>query len=398
MAVYTHQLKHWPGFVWDHEKIGPVLAAVRHQQGRLLGRMEGMALQYQAGAHLDMLCLETLRSAEMDGLVLDPEGVRFLVARGLGMETGSPGTSGTEDAAEDGAGDGAEDPVIEGMVGMVLDATQNYMAPLTNERLLGWDAALMPVGYSGDEAVVGYRGAISAGELRGAAGEATGGAIGRAAGGADGGATDRKKVHFQAPDTERLEQEMAKLLRWFNRIGPLDPVIKAGIVHLLFVTIHPFPETNGRIARAVTEMQLARADQGARRYYSLSARIGEERNAYHKILERTARSSPDITEWLEWFVACLGHAIADAQGALAGVAQKSRFWEGHVSASINSRQKRMLNLLLEGFEGPLTSSLWARMANCSQDTAGRDINELVRSGILVKGVAGGRSTSYVLVE
>jgi Fic family protein len=291
------------------------------------------------------------------------------------------------------------DPAIEGMVRMALDATQNYKTPLTNERLIVWDTALMPVGYTGMGAVAGYRGAVNAGELRGGAvGGAAGGAVGEAVGGGAGGSVGGKKVHFQAPDTQRLEQEMAKLLRWFNRIGPLDPVIKAGIAHLLFVTIHPFPETNGRIARAVTEMQLARADQGSRRYYSLSARIREERNAYPKILERTARSSPDITEWLEWFVACLGDAIADAQAALAGAAKKSFFWEGHVSASINSRQKAMLNRLLEGFEGPLTSSLWARMANCSQDTAGRDINELVQLGILVKGVAGGRSTSYVLVE
>lgn len=371
MAVYTHQLKHWPGFVWDHEKIGPGLAAVRYQQGRLLGRMEGMVLPFQAGVQLDTLTLEVLRSGELDGQVLDAAGIRLSVARRLGMDKASPVLV---------------DPVIEGIVGIVADATQNYAAPVTNERLFGWAAALLPVGER--VAVTGYRTGISADSLHGGSDPLHGA----------GGSAGVKKVHFQAPDSQRLEQEMTKLLRWFNRIGSLDPVIKAAITHLLFTTIHPFDESNGRIARAMTEMQLTRADQGARRGYSLSARMWSERDAYHKILERTALSSPDITEWLEWFLACLGHAIADAQGALAGVLQKSRFWEKHLSASINDRQRAMLNRLLDGFEGPLTSSGWARLANCSQDTAGRDINELVELGILAKGVAGGRSTRYVLVE
>ena len=373
MAVYTHQLKHWPGFVWDHEKIGPELAAVRHQQGRLLGRMEGMVFPFQAGVQLDTLTLEVLRSGELDGQVLDAAGVRMSVARRLGMDKESPVLA---------------DPVIEGIVGIVLDATQNHTAPVTNERLFGWAAALSPLGHDGAGSVDSYRTGISADSLRGGAGPLHGAA----------GSADIKKVHFQAPDSQRLEHEMTKLLRWFNRIGPLDPVIKAAITHLLFTTIHPADEGNGRIARAMTEMQLTRADQGARRCYSLSAQMWSERDAYHKILERTALFLPDITEWLEWFLTCLGHAIADAQGALAGVLQKSRFWEKHLSASINVRQREVLNRLLDAIEGPLTSSGWARMANCSQDTAGRDINELVELGILAKGVAGGRSTRYVLVD
>ena len=372
MAVYTHQLKHWPGFVWDHEKIGPGLAAVRYQQGRLLGRMEGMGLPFQAGVHLDTLTREVLSSSELDGQVLDAAGVRLSVTRALGMGKESPVLA---------------DPAIEGMVGIVVDATQNYAVPVTNERLFGWAAALLPLDHSGTLGVDGYRVGVSADATQGGAG------LFQGAAGAGGG----KKVHFQAPDSQRLEQEMTKLLRWFNRIGSLDPVIKAAITHLLFTTLHPFDKSNGRITRAMTEMQLTRADLGARRCYSLSARMRSERDAYHRILEHAALLLPDITEWLEWFITCLGHAIADAQGALAGGLQKSRFWEKHLSASINARQRAMLNRLLDGLEGPLTSSGWARMANCSQDTAGRDINELVELGILAKGVAGGRSTRYVLV-
>jgi Fic family protein len=323
--------------------------------------MDGMGLSFQVEANLNTFVLDVLALGELEGTALDPAAVRSSVARRLGM------------------GDmPAADPVIEALVDTMFNATQHYRAPLTNERLFHWDAVLFPQDGQRKNAGTHYR--DSAG--RDAIHEDHG----------------RKKVHFQAPDSQRLEQEMAKLLRWYNRIGSLDPVIKAGIVHLLFVTVHPFQESNGRIAGVVTDMQLCRADRSAQRFYSLSAQIARERSAYHKILERTVLTSPDITEWLEWFLTCFGQAVAVADETLAGVLRKSRFWSRHRSASLNDRQRRMLDQLLDGFEGKLTTSGWAERMGCSQDSAGRDINELVELGILVKEGAGGRSTRYGLVE
>ncbi|HEY4061822.1 MAG TPA: DUF4172 domain-containing protein [Puia sp.] len=319
MAVYTHQLKNWPGFVWDQEKIAPILAAVRFQQGRLLGRMEGRE--------------EALPS----------EG-------------------------SDQAGAVAE---------IMSDAVRHYSAPLTNERLFHWEA-LLSARSDGLHPGAGNRYRYSAGPdpIQ----EVTG----------------RKKVHFQVPDDQRLEQEMAKLLRWFNRIGSLDPVIKAGIVHLLFVTLHPFAGVNDRIAGAVTEMQLCRADQSARRWYSLSMQMDRDRSVYQRVLDRTHKTSPDITDWLEWFLTCVGQAIAVAEEGMAAGVRKLRFWARHHTVPLNDRQRTMLDQLLDGFEGKLTSSKWAEKMGCSQDSAGRDINELVERGILVKEGAGGRSTRYAL--
>ena len=367
MSRYIYDLPDWPDFQWDQKKLATPLAALRHRQGRLVGRMETLGFSLRAEATLQNLTLEVLKSSEIEGEILDRDQVRSSIARRLGMDIG---------------GLAPADRHVEGVVEMMLDATQNYSAPLTAERLFGWHAALFPTGYSGmSKIAIGRWRDNSKGPM-----QVVSGAYGR------------ERVHFEAPAAKRLEKEMEAFLKWFNGTDQTDPVLRAGLAHLWFVTIHPFDDGNGRIARAVADMALARSEQSSQRFYSMSAQIRTERKTYYEMLEKTQEGGLDVTPWLEWFLGCLDRAFDGTEETLGSVLQKARFWEAHAATPLNDRQRLMLNKLLDGFEGKLTSSKWAKIAQCSQDTALRDILELVNHGILVKDAAGGRSTSYSLAQ
>ncbi len=355
MAIYMYQLPHWPRFVWDQEMISPLVAGIRSRQGRLLGRMEALGFQLKAEANLQTLTLDVLKSSEIEGELLDADQVRSSIARWLGMDI---------------AGLVPSDRHVDGVVEMLLDATQQYQQPLTADRLYGWHSALFPAGRSG---------------MRSAPMQVVSGAMGK------------EKVHFEAPVADRLGEEMRQFINWFNEDKQMDPVIKAGIAHLWFVTVHPFDDGNGRIARAITDMQLARADESAQRFYSMSAQIRKDRKEYYEILESTQKGSMNITNWLGWFLQCLDRALEASSETLASVLKKASFWEKHATTSLNQRQRLMLNKLLDGFEGKLNTSKWAKITKTSPDTALRDIQDLMAKGILEKEEGGGRSTSYILV-
>lgn len=363
---YIHQLDDWPKFTWKHEHIASLLGAVRNRQGRLMGRMEAIGFPLRAEALLQTLTLDVLKSSEIEGEVLDPKQVRSSIARRLGMDIGGIVPS---------------DRHVDGVVEMMLDATQNFDKPLTKDRLVGWHACLFPAGHSGmRKIVVGAWRDNSRGPMQVVSG-----------------VPGRERVHFEAPDAKLLDLEMKNFLDWFNSAVEIDPVLKAGIAHLWFVTIHPFEDGNGRIARAITDMQLARADGSAQRFYSMSVQIRKERNVYYEVLEKMQKNARmDITAWVEWFLACLDRALRLTESTLADVFRKAHFWELHSSESFNERQRMIINKLFDGFEGALTSSKWGKIAKCSQDTALRDILELVKKGVLVKTSAGGRSTNYLL--
>jgi Fic family protein len=365
MAVYIHQRAGWPNFTWDEIILSRLLASVRYRQGRLLGQMEAMGFSLRSEAMLQTLTLDVLKSNEIEGEILNPEQVRSSIARQLGLDIGGLVPSSRN---------------IEGVVEMMLDATQKFNEPLTKERLFGWHAALFPTGHSGI-----YK--ITAGGWR----DSSNGKMQVVSG-----AMGKEIVHFEAPDAGKLEEDMQKMLDWFNGQTSVDPVIKAGIAHLWFVTIHPFDDGNGRIARAIADMQLARADGTAQRFYSMSAQIQAESKAYYTMLEQTQKGTLDITLWLVWFLECLERALIATGETLAVVLNKAKFWDRNAHVSLNKRQHMLLNKLLDGFDGKLTSSKWAKIAKCSQDTALRDIQELVEMGVLVKESAGGRSTSYLL--
>jgi Fic family protein len=364
---YIHELKDWPKFHWSHEKLAAQLGAVRHNQGRLIGKMGALGFQLRAEAVLQTLTEEVIKSSEIEGEILDQDQVRSSIARRLGIDIGALAPI---------------DRDVEGVVEMMLDATQGYDAPLTKERLFDWHAALFPTGRSGmSKITVGAWRADKTGPM-----QVVSGPIGR------------ERVHFQAPPAKRVNHEMTAFLKWFNDAQTIDPVLKAGVAHLWFVTIHPFEDGNGRIARAIADMALARSENSPRRFYSMSAQIRVQRTGYYKILEETQKGVLDITAWLAWFLACLNHAFEGADGILSNVLDKARFWQSHEGGPFNDRQRLMLNRLLNGFEGKLTSSKWAMIAKCSQDTAIRDIDDLVKRGILSKDEGGGRSTSYSLNE
>ena len=369
---FIHGLPDWPRFHWNRERLAEPLAAVRHQQGRLSGRMEGLGFNLQQEAVLQTLTSDVLKTSEIEGEKLDAEQVRSSIARRLGMDIGALKPA---------------DRNVDGVVDMMLDATRNYLRPLTAGRLFDWHAALFPTGRSGMLR-------IKAGAWRDdAAGpmQVVSGPIGR------------ERVHFEAPAASRIEKEMAVFLDWFNNEAHTDdPVLKAGLAHLWFVTIHPFADGNGRMARAIADMQLARSERSSRRFYSMSAQIRQERKAYYGILERTQQEAMqeamDVTPWMEWFLGCLGRAIEGAQAALAAVLGKARVWESLAGIPLNQRQRFMINRLLDGFRGKLTTVKWAKLTKCSHDTALRDIQDLVARGVLVRNSAGGRSTSYSLPE
>ncbi|MBI1191524.1 MAG: DUF4172 domain-containing protein [Tepidisphaera sp.] len=365
--VYIHEITDWPTFSWDGKTLAGVLAGVRHKQGRLLGKMEALGFDLRAEASLAVLTSDVVKSSAIEGEKLNPDEVRSSLARRLGLDV-----AGLPKAGRD----------VEGVVEMMLDATQNFAAPLTQERLFGWHAALFPTGRSG-------MGRITVGAWRTKASgpmQVVSGPMGR------------EKVHFEAPEADRLESEMRRLIDWFNAAASIDPVLKAGIAHFWFVTIHPFEDGNGRIARAIADMSLARADGTKDRFYSMSSQIEAERKDYYLRLEAAQRGDLDITRWLDWFLGCLGRAIDGAEQTLSTVLYKARVWQRINRSPVNDRQRLVINRMLNGFKGYLSTSKYAKLAKCSTDTALRDIRELLERGILAQNTGRGRSTSYRLAD
>jgi Fic family protein len=328
--------------------------------------MEALAFDFRAEAVQYTLTEDVVKSSEIEGEFLDKEQVRSSIARRLGLDIGALAPA---------------DRHVEGVVEMMLDATQNYKAPLSDERLFAWHAALFPTGRSGMTKII-----VGAWRDENSPMQVVSGPMGR------------ERVRFEAPAAARLAEEMAAFLSWFNGQASHDPVLKAAIAHLWFVTIHPFEDGNGRIARAIADMALARSEGTSQRFYSMSAQIRQERKDYYAILETTQKGDLDITGWLLWFLGCLNRAFDGAEKILANVLRKARFWEAHASQRLNERQRKVVNRLLEGFEGKLTSSKWAKLTQTSPDTALRDINDLVARGILIREASGGRSTSYSLPD
>ncbi len=365
--MYIHELEGWPRFLWDTDRLAKPLASVRHRQGRLIGRMESMGFSLRQEAVLRTLTADVLKSSEIEGEMLDAEQVRSSIARRLGMDIGALKPA---------------DRNVEGVVEMMLDATGRYGEPLTVERLFSWHAALFPTGRSGMRKIkAGAWRDDSAGPM-----QVVSGPVGK------------ERVHFEAPAAARLEHEMVAFLEWFNGPADIDEVLKAALSHLWFVTIHPFDDGNGRIARAIADMALARSERNPQRFYSMSTQIQQERQAYYDILEQTQRDGLDVTPWMEWFLGCLGRSIDGAETILGAVLFKARFWASIRGTSLNERQALVINRLLDGFEGKLTTSKYAKLTKSSQDTALRDIMLLVERGIFVRGPQGGRSTSYELAK
>ncbi len=363
--TYIWQHTDWPHWRFDAPALATSLADVHRAQGRLLGRMEGLGFELRDQATLRILTEDVLKTSEIEGERLNPDAVRSSIARRLGVDIGALAPA---------------DRHVDGVVEMVLDATTQFAKPLTQERLFAWHAALFPTGYSGLSL-------IRTGKWRD---DATGamqvvsGPIGR------------QKVHYEAPPAHSLGAEMLKFLLWFNALQDTDPILKAGLAHLWFVTIHPFDDGNGRIARAVGDMALVRSEQSPQRFYSLSAQIQRERKDYYDLLESTQKGTLNVTDWLSWFLACLLRAIDGAEATLSAVMVKADFWKRWAGTPLNERQIKLINRLLDGFDGKLTSSKWAVIAKCSPDTALRDANDLIARGLMRKSESGGRSTSYEL--
>lgn len=367
IMTYIHERDDWPNLRWQNEKLSPLLIETRYRQGRLLGRMEALGFPMQNEAVLKNLTEDVLKSSEIEGEVLDKNQVRSSIARRLGLDIG---------------GLVPADRSVDGVVEMMLDATQHFDQPLTKERLFSWHAALFPTGYSGLNRI---RVAQWRDDKDGPM-QVLSGPFGR------------ERVHYEAPAAPRLDEEMSRFLDWFEEKEEIDPVIKAAVAHLWFVTVHPFEDGNGRIARAIADMALARSEDSPQRFYSMSAQIRSERDAYYRTLEVTQKGNSDITNWLTWFLECLGRAFYKADESSDAALDMARFWERYANVGFNDRQRLVINRFMGDFEGKLTSSKWAKLAKTSQDTASRDINDMVEKGILVRDPAGGRSTSYSLVE
>jgi Fic family protein len=363
--MYIHERKDWPDFTWDHAAITPLLTDVRHTQGRLLGKMEGFGFHLREEATLATLTQDVIKTSEIEGHKLDTQQVRSSIARRMGIEIAALPQL---------------DRSVEGIVEVMLDATRHHQKPLDQDRLLGWHAALFPTGRSG------MRKITVGGWLTDATGpmQVVSGAFGR------------EKVHYEAPPHDRLNAEMTRFLAWLNAGPATDPVLTSALAHFWFVTIHPFDDGNGRIARAIADMILARSENSAQRFYSMSAQIQRERKAYYDILGASQRGDLNITAWLKWYFACLRHAINSSHEILDAVLTKANFWKRHEGVKFNDRQRIFINRLLDGFDGKLTSSKWANIAKCSPDTALRDITDLMERNILAKADAGGRSTGYHL--
>ena len=363
--TYIHEKPDWPNFTWDSEKLYPKLSALRFREGELLGQMKALGFDLRTEASLRTLTNDVIKSSAIEGENLNPDEVRSSIARRLGIETGGLIPAGHN---------------VDGVVEMMLDATQRYEQALTDERLFGWHAALFPTGRSGIRIItVGAWRTPDAGPM-----QVVSGPIGK------------EKVHFEAPDADRLETEMLRFLSWFNDHQTIDPVLKAALAHFWFVTIHPFEDGNGRIARAIADMSLARADASKERFYSMSSQIELERKAYYDNLEQQQRGGLDVTEWLSWFLDCLDRAIESANDTLASVLYKAKLWEKINQQPVTERKQFIINRMLNEFEGHMNTSKYAKLAKCSTDTALRDIQELLGRGILIKNPGGGRSTSYRL--
>lgn len=364
MAKYIYEYKNWTDFSWKDKAINFVFGEVRHLQGKILALMSAVGWSMQEETSLTNLTLDVVKSSEIEGEVLNYDKVRSSIARQLGIEGVEWLSAGRN---------------IEGVVEMILDATQRHEKPLTKERLFGWHNALFPTGMSGSYKieVAKYR----TGEM-----QIVSGAMGK------------EKVHYEAVKAEKVEVEMDKFLNWFNNEDTLDPVLKAAIAHFWFIIIHPFDDGNGRIARAITDLQLARADKSKQRFYSMSAQMLNERKQYYDILKKEQYSNGNITEWLSWFLNCLKHALQTTENTIQNVLRKAEFWKLHENTSINERQRIILNMLFDGFEGKLQTSKWAKITKTSTDTALRDIKDLVEKGILQQTNEGGRNVNYKLTE
>jgi Fic family protein len=371
--TYIYELPDWPHFRWDAEKISPLLSWVRHHQGRLLGGMSSLGFDAQTEASVSNLVQNIVKSSAIEGEILNLEEVRSSIARRMGLDIGGIIPSSRH---------------VEAVVDMMLDATQNYEEPLTFERLFSWQSALFPEGRSGFHR-------ITTGAFRQKGSDpmqVVSGPIGR------------EKVHFEAPSSEKLEYEMGLFIQWFNQKEDplkLDPLIKAAIAHFWFVTLHPFEDGNGRIARAIGDLALARTDQSHLRFYSLSSQIETERKNYYEILEKQQKRNLDITLWLEWFMGCLHRSLLESESLLSNILYKAKLWQWikeKPDFHLNSRQILILNKLLGDFEGLLNTSKYAKLAKCSSDTALRDIQELTQQGILILNPQGGRSTNYQLIS
>ncbi len=362
---YIHEKDNWTDFTWNEKLVSKNLAETRLLQGKLLGKMESLGFNLQDEAVLTTLTLEVVKSSEIEGEVLDSEQVRSSIARRLGIEL---------------AGAVESERYIDGVVEMMLDATQKYHLPLTKERLFGWHSSLFPTGWSNmyKITVANWR-KDTTGPM-----QVLSGAMGK------------EKVHFEAPSSDRIDAEMYQFIAWVESESEIDPVLKAAIAHLWFVSIHPFEDGNGRITRAITEMLLARSDNSTKRFYSMSSQIRTQRKEYYEILEQTQKGDTDITAWIMWFLNCLQNAFETTSLLLSSIILKFDFWNKHSATILNERQHKMLNKLLDGFNGKLTTSKWAKICKCSQDTALRDIQDLIKKDIVQKEASGGRNTSYEL--
>ncbi len=364
MAKYIYQYSNWPSFTWNEKEVLTLLGKVRHLQGKIFGQINALGFSMREETMLSTLTLDVLKSSEIEGEILNYEQVRSSIARKLGLDY---------------AGMVYSDRYVDGVVEMMLDATQNYLKPLDDERLFGWHAALFPTGRSGMYKIETAR--YRSGEM-----QVVSGPMGK------------EKVHFQAPPPSQVNFEMDRFLKWFNQDSSIDAVIKSAIAHFWFIIIHPFDDGNGRIARAISDLLLARSDNSSQRFYSLSNQILQERKVYYNILQNTQHKDGDITEWLVWFLNCLNRALVSTEKTIGKVIHKSEFWDKHKNTELNSRQRLMLNKLFDGFEGKLKTSKWAKITKCSPDTALRDIKDLINKGILKQEKSGGRSTNYELNE
>lgn len=362
--IYIWQQKDWPNFTWDDSRLSYKLGRVRSLQGKLVGKMSALGFDLRNSAMLDALTSDITKSSEIEGEILNVDQVRSSVARHLGIEI-----EGLPEA----------DRYVDGVVQVMIDATQNYMQPLTAERLFNWHAALFPTGRSGI-----YKITVADWRQGSEPMQVISGAMGK------------EKIHYQAPDSDNVPNQMKLFLRWANSEQKIDSVLKAAITHLWFVTIHPFDDGNGRISRTITDLFLARADEMPHRFYSMSAEIRKQRKGYYEILEKTQKGGLDITAWLEWFLDCLEAALCDTEKSISTILQKAAFWDKHRLISMNERQIRMVNMLWDSFDGKLTSSKWGKITKCSPDTALRDIQDLINKGVLCKTDEGGRSTNYKL--
>ncbi len=361
--MYLHQRKNWWEFQYDREAVMNRLGPVRAAQGLMLGRMASLGFDFQDEAMLATMSLELVRSCEIEGEALNLTEVRSSIARRLGINA---------------AGLVSASRYVDGIVEMLMDATQHYDAPLSDERLFGWHNVLFPTGRSGLYS-------IEVGKYRSGEMQVVSGPMGY------------EKVHYEAPEPGRVPEEMRRFIDWVNTESVLDPVLKAGIAHIWFVSIHPFDDGNGRITRALTDMLLARSEKSSKQFYSMSNEMKLQQNEYYDILERTQRGDGDITEWLLWFLDCFGKALSSTEDTLSAVLAKSRFWEAHRNVAVNERQRKIINMQFDGFFGKLTTGKWAKIGKCSTDTALNDIRDLVSKGMLKRNDEGGRSTNYSLV-